>query len=71
MDPTVENNIALNAASAKYRRETIAAIRKAWHEKTASLGFDKSGRKLWNLTKSLNGEPNRNSPLSITMEDKY
>ena len=70
MDPTVENNIALNAASAKYRRETIAAIRKAWHEKTASLDFDKSGRKLWNLTKSLNGEPNRNSPLSITMEDK-
>ena len=54
--PTTENNTNFKKAAALYTRETNAAIRKGWHEKTASLNFEKDGNKLWKLVGALSGE---------------
>ena len=39
-NPSEENNKALKAKTAKFRKETIEAT-KNWHEKTNGLDFDK------------------------------
>lgn len=54
--PSVENNIALKEATARYRLACTQAARKSWQEKTESLNLDKDGSKLWKLAKALNNE---------------
>ena len=68
--PTTENNITLKAKTAKFKKESIGATRKSWHEKTRDLNFDKSGRKLWKITKLLNGESYRQSPVVLEKDEK-
>ena len=69
--PSVESNIAMKKAAAKYRIASNTAARENWQEKTASLNYEKDGRNLWNLVKSMNGEyDNRQSPLVIEKDDE-
>ena len=58
-NPTEQNIVAYKASEARLKRKTIMTTRAAWQEKTGSLDFDKEGRKLWKLTKALNGENNK------------
>ena len=48
-DPTVENNIALKAATAKLRQIYTQEARQSWKEKAEELNLDKEGNKLWSL----------------------
>ena len=56
MNPTDENIILHNKTKAAFTREKKKSMRHSWHEKTASLNLEKDTTKLWNLTKTLNGE---------------
>ena len=67
VNPSQENNTKLQQAKAKFLRHKIQACRRGWREKTASLNFEKDGRKLWKLTKQLNDE--ENSRAKITLEE--
>ena len=64
-NPTVENNIAHKACSAKYKKTYIQAARKSWREKTESLNMENDGNKLWKLAKALNNEDTRNASICI------
>ena len=66
--PSIENNISLKAKSAKLRKETLAAVRTSWHEKTSNLNLEKDGTKLWSLAKTLNSESNQSAPIAIERE---
>ena len=70
-NPSEENNIALKAKTAKFRKETIEATKKSWHEKTNGLDFDKNGTKLWKITRLLNGEENRQAPIVLEEDQKH
>ena len=52
-EPSVENNILLKKASAKYVKATN--VRKSWQEKTSNLNFERDSQKLWKIVRSLNG----------------
>ena len=68
-ESSVENNILLKKASAKYVKATNTNARKSWQEKTSNLNLERDGQKLWKLVRSLNGEyDNRQSPLVIDKE---
>ena len=64
-NPTVENNIAFKASSAKCRKEYIQAARTSWREKTESLNMEKDSNKLWKLARSLNDEEAKSIPITI------
>ena len=66
-NPSQESNTKLQQAKAKFLRHKIRACRRGWREKTASLNFEKDGRKLWKLTKQLRDE--ENSRAKITLEE--
>uniref|UniRef100_A0A0B7BV39 Uncharacterized protein n=2 Tax=Arion vulgaris TaxID=1028688 RepID=A0A0B7BV39_9EUPU len=55
-DPTDENVTIHNKTKAKFTKERKKSMRDSWHEKTASLNLEKDTKKLWNLTKTLNGD---------------
>ena len=61
--PDEENNIALKAATARYRKTYRQAARKNWIKKTESLNLDREGHKLWRLTKALNNENSSTAPI--------
>ena len=63
--PSVENNIALKEATAKYKLTITQAARKSWQEKTQSLNLDKDGSKLWKLAKSLSDESAPQATVTI------
>ena len=63
--PTVENNIAFKASSAKCRKEFIQSARNSWREKTESLNMEKDSNKLWKLAKSFNDEETKSTPVII------
>ena len=68
-EPSVENNILLKKAFAKYVKATNTNARKSWQEKTSNLNLERDGQKLWKLVRSLNGEyDNRQSPSVIEKE---
>ena len=68
-EPSVENNILLKKASAKYVKVTNTNARKSWHEKTSNLNLERDDQKLWKLVRSLNGEyDNRQILLVIEKE---
>ena len=68
-EPSVENNILLKKASAKYVQATNTNARKSWQEKTSHLNLERDGQKLWKLVRSLNGQYDiRQSPLVIEKE---
>ena len=48
-------------AKAKFIWTERDAKRKSWREKTSSLNLKKDGKALWEFTKSLNEEDNRES----------
>ena len=62
---TVEDNVALKAANAKYRKSYNEAARRSWREKTEDLNLDRDGKKLWKLTKAMNDEDTKSKPLTI------
>lgn len=64
-DPSMENNIALKAATAELRKTYIQEARRSWHEKTDQLNLDKEGNKLWKLTRALNDEGNKSAPITL------
>lgn len=69
-DPTVENNIALKACSAKYKKTYIQAARKSWRDKTESLNLDRDGNKLWKLAKAMNDEDTRSASICINQDQE-
>ena len=69
-DPTPQNNIALKACTAKYRKVYSQAARKSWKEKTEKLNLDRDGNKLWKLTKALNNEDTRSGPVTIEQDQE-
>ena len=68
--PTQENNIALKACTAKYRKAYIQAARTSWKEKTEKLNLDRDGNKLWKLTKAMNDEDTRSAPVLIEKDQE-
>ena len=68
--PTIENNIALKAKTAKFKKETIAYTRKSWHKKTSQLNMDRDGKKLWKLAKTLNSECETAAPMVLEKNGK-
>ena len=69
-NPTVENNIAFKACSAKFRKTYTETARKSWKEKTENLNLDRDGNKLWKLSKAMNDEDTRTAPIMIEKEQK-
>ena len=69
-DPTVENNIALKAATAKLRQIYTQEARQSWKEKTEELNLDKEGNKLWKLARLLNDETSRSTPITLEHDGK-
>ena len=65
--PSIENNIALKEATARYKLNCTKAARESWHEKTSELNLDKDGNKLWKLAKALSDETMSYS--EVTLED--
>ncbi|XP_070209766.1 uncharacterized protein [Littorina saxatilis] len=65
-NPSVDNNITLKAATAKYRRAYLQAARSSWREKTEKLNLERDGNKLWKLTKAMNGEDTRAATITIS-----
>ena len=63
--PTLNNNIALKASTARYRKAFNKAARTSWKQKTESLNLDKDGQKLWTLTKAMNDEDTKQVPIVI------
>jgi uncharacterized protein YaaR (DUF327 family) len=55
-DPTNENVTAYNKANAEYTKSKLQQLRTSWHEKTQALDINKDSFKLWQLTKTLNGD---------------
>jgi ribonuclease HI len=69
-DPTPENNIALKACTAKYKKAYTQAARTSWRNKTEQLNLDKDGNKLWKLTKAMNDEETRSAPVMIEKDQE-
>ena len=69
-NPTVDNNIALKASTAKHKKAFNQAARVSWRNKTESLNLDKDGQKLWKLTKAMNDEDTRQMPLVIEKDQE-
>jgi len=63
--PSIENNNKLQEAKARFLKHKLQASKRSWREKTASLNFEKDGRKLWRLTKQLNDEDNSRTKVSL------
>ena len=63
--PTLNNNIALKASTARHRKAFNKAARTSWKQKTESLNLDKDGQKLWKLTKAMNEEDTKQVPIVI------
>ena len=63
--PTLNNNIALKASTARHRKAFNKAARTSWKQKTESLNLDKDGQKLWKLTKAMNDEDTKQVPIVI------
>ena len=53
-NPSIENNIALKHASAKFNKTRNETRTKSWMKKTADLDMKKNDTKLWRLTRQLN-----------------
>ena len=69
-DPTPQNNIALKACTAKYRKAYTQAARTSWKEKTEKLNLDRDGNNLWKLPKALNDEDTRSGPVMIEQDQE-
>ena len=67
-NPTEENLNTFKEAEINFKNATIESTRTAWHEKTRNLDFDKEGKKLWNLTRALNGENNKKTAPALEDE---
>ncbi|KAK3740855.1 hypothetical protein RRG08_011317 [Elysia crispata] len=63
--PTLNNNIALKASTARYKKAFNKAARTSWKQNTESLNLDKDGQKLWKLTKAMNDEDTKQIPIVI------
>ena len=68
--PSQENSTKLRKAKARFLRHKIQACRRGWREKTASLNFEKDGRKLWKLTKQLSDEENSRAKITLKESSK-
>ena len=68
LKPSQENNIKLQQYKAKHLRTKKECKRKGWREKTASLDMEKDTKKLWNLTKELNDEGNKNEKITLEVD---
>ena len=68
-NPSHEHITAYKMAEKELKEEIITNKREAWHEKTRQLDYDKDGKKLWNLVKTLNGEENRYAAPSVEDQD--
>ena len=64
-NPSIENNIALKHASAKFNKTRNEARTKSWMKKTADLDMEKDDTKLWRLTRQLNDEGTRQSKITL------
>ena len=69
-NPTPQNNIANKACTAKYRKAYIQAARTSWREKTEKLNLDREGNNLWKLTKAMNDEDAKSSPVMIQRDQE-
>ena len=69
-NPTPQNNIAHKACTVKYRKAYIQAARISWRAKTEKLNFDRDGNKLWKLTKGMNDEDTKSSPVMIQRDQE-
>ena len=69
-NPTPQNNIAHKACTAKYRKAYTQAARTCWREKTEKLNLDRDGNKLWKLTKTMNDEDTKSSPVMIQRDQE-
>ena len=69
-NPTPQNNKAHKACTAKYRKAYIQAARTSWREKTEKLNLDRDGNKLWKLTKAMNDEDTKSSPVMIQRDQE-
>ena len=51
-DPSVDNRAKHDLLRTTFEQKKTDLIQESWHDKTASLNFEKNTTKLWQLTKS-------------------
>ena len=64
-NPSVENNMALKHASAKYTKTRNEARTNSWIKKNGDLNMETDDTKLWRLTRQLNDEGTRQSKITL------
>ena len=64
-NPMLQNNIAHVACTSKYWKAYIQATKTRWRDKTEKLNLDRDGNKLWKMTRAMNDEETRSSPVMI------
>ena len=69
-DPSDENTIEHNRILAAHTREKLQQSRTSWHDKTASLDFEKDSTKVWNLTKTLNEEAPSHNKIVLKVNNQ-
>ena len=72
---TPQNNIAHKACTAKYRKAYRQAARTSWRDPPPptppeKLNLDRDGNKLWKLTKAMNDEDTKSSPVMIQRDQE-
>ena len=68
-NPSIDNNIAFKASSARLKRITANAAKSSWERTTANLQYEKEGHKLWKLCKALNGDVQTRGPTTLKEGD--
>ena len=66
--PLPKHSILYSKVRTTFGEEKIKKARKSWQEKTGSLNMEKDTRKLWNLTKALNGDQ-QHAPRAILLKE--
>ena len=65
INPSVQNNMSLKHASAKYTKTRNEARTNSWINTTGDLNMANDDTKLWHLTRQLNDEGNRHNRITL------
>ena len=65
-EPSLNNKIAYNKATAKAKQLTALAKREKWRETCATLDLRKDGNRAWRLLNNLSGKKQRTNPTPMT-----
>ena len=68
-NPTDHSVMRHNHIKALFNKEKQVQMQNSWQEKTSSLNMEKDSKKLWNLTKTINGDISENRKTTLQTGD--